>query len=393
MRHRQCLPGRTGRRGDAAPIVVGAVCFGLVLGGLWFFRATGSAEPAAPPVAAVTAPETPQSAATPAPVAVVAPTTDEAQPVVAAQFSADELIQGHLSAGEFGPALDLALAAQEPAEQARLIRLVAEAQAAAGEFDAAFASLKKIPAGFGSPEDRQRIAREESLAGGTGADFTQLIDLIQNETGNETYGPWVDIHGTGGTVDQFDAGVSVDPHGVLALVSKTDADGRLAAVSSKARQASLNTDMGKASELRMVSLTRLERAIADRLAAGKPVVESMKQLAGLAEIQYVFVYPQDGEVVIAGPAEGWGYNAEGRAVGLDSGRPTLQLDDLVTVLRTFSDRGVNQFGSSRSSSPSRRPAGRSAADRRGGGRSSFATSWGCRTSPSTACRPSRASPA
>ena len=56
----------------------------------------------------------------------------------------------------------------------------------------------------------------------------------------------------------------------------------------------------------------------------------MRHLAGLSQISYVFVYPENGEVVIAGPAEGWRYNEYGMPVGVESGRPTLQLDDLVT---------------------------------------------------------------
>ena len=43
--------------------------------------------------------------------------------------------------------------------------------------------------------------------------------------------------------------------------------------------------------------------------------------------------------VIGGPAEAWRYNETGLPVGESSGRPTLQLDDFVTVLRTFSPGG------------------------------------------------------
>lgn len=342
MLRRDWLPVRPGRRGDAAPIVVGAMSAALVGGALWFFAP--STEPTAPasplPTAAVPAAAT-QLAAVPA-------ETEHAPPVApsAAEPTLDERVAAHLAAGEFGAALDVALTASEPRQQADLIRMVAETQAAAGQFDAALASLRQLPKGFARDEDRQTPASDESLAGGLGADFTQLIDLIQSETGNEEYGPWIDIHGTGGSLSQFDSGVRVDPHGVLALVSQKDAAGRVAAVSARAREAAIHQDMAKTSELRMVSLTRLERAIAERLAAGKPVVESMKQLAGLSEIQYVFVYPDEGEIVIAGPAEGWRYTETGMPVGVESSRPTLQLDDLVTVLRTFAPGGANVFGCS-----------------------------------------------
>lgn len=71
----------------------------------------------------------------------------------------------------------------------------------------------------------------------------------------------------------------------------------------------------------------------------------MAQLAGLSQVKYVFVYPEANEIVLAGPADAWQYNSQGQAVSVSDGRPTLQLDDLVTVLRTFA-RGQGSFGCS-----------------------------------------------
>jgi hypothetical protein len=351
----RCTVRHNGRSGNAPSLIVGGVGFCLVLGMAWYFLA-------APPPRAV--PELPV-AAMPAPATfptVTTATTPASEPVIAAapqaspvvveprkapvELTREEIVQAHLAAGEFGPALDAAASAPTPEGQAALIRAVAQAQVAAGEFHAARATLKRLPPGDARSEDQAALAEQQALAGGFGADFTQLIDLIQNETGNEDYGPWVDIHGTGGTVSQFDSGVRVDPRGVLALASARETDGRLAALSDRVRTAALNDDLARTSGLRIVSLTRLERAIADRLAAGKPVVESMRQLAGLTSVEYVFVYPDTGDVVIAGPAEGWRYDERGRAVGRESGRPTLPLDDLVTLLRTFSREGMNVFGCS-----------------------------------------------
>jgi hypothetical protein len=114
----------------------------------------------------------------------------------------------------------------------------------------------------------------------------------------------------------------------------------------KARKAALNEDMARASELRMVSLTRLEREVARRIRAGEPVAETMQQLAGLTQIKYIFVYPEEHEVIVAGPAEGWKYDDNGLPIGATGGRPTLHLDDLVTLMRTFSPKGMSIFGCS-----------------------------------------------
>jgi hypothetical protein len=129
----------------------------------------------------------------------------------------------------------------------------------------------------------------------------------------------------------------------MALLSKPEQTARLRDLSVSARVADLNGDMAKASELRVVSLNRLERAVADRIARGEPVPASMKHLAGLTRVQYVFLDPNTDEILLAGPAEGWKYDATGAALGTESGKPVLELDDFVTVLRTFGPGGLNAF--------------------------------------------------
>ena len=69
----------------------------------------------------------------------------------------------------------------------------------------------------------------------------------------------------------------------------------------------------------------------------------MRVLAGIYRIKYVFVYPQTGDLVLAGPAGDWRTDTEGRIVNVETGIPVLQLDDLVVVLRNaLSQHG--QFG-------------------------------------------------
>ncbi|NBT12359.1 MAG: DUF1598 domain-containing protein, partial [Planctomycetia bacterium] len=74
-------------------------------------------------------------------------------------------------------------------------------------------------------------------------------------------------------------------------------------------------------------------------AAGRGIPDELEKLAGLTRIQYVFVYPGEGsergEVVIAGPAEGWMTDATGRVVGVETGAPTLLLEDLAAAIRAF----------------------------------------------------------
>jgi hypothetical protein len=72
----------------------------------------------------------------------------------------------------------------------------------------------------------------------------------------------------------------------------------------------------------------------------------MLHLAGLEKIQYVLVYPDSGELVLAGPASAWRGDDEGRAVSRATGRPVLKLDDLVVVLRYLSAAPQATFGCS-----------------------------------------------
>lgn len=251
-------------------------------------------------------------------------------------------LKAQLAAGEFGPAIDTAQQATDVGERSTLLSLIADAQMQTGEFGAALGAIRQIPNPDVRTTKQQERSRQRALAGGTGADFQTLIDLIQSET----EGQWEDVDGIGGTISEFETGVRVDPQGLLAHLTAREFTGRLQSLGQRARQADLNEDMARPSQLRMVSITRLERAVADRLTAGLPVTESMSRLAGLTEVQYVFVYPETGDLVVAGPAESWDYNPTGDAVGSSSGRPTLNLDDLVTVLRTFSPEGMNIFGCS-----------------------------------------------
>jgi Protein of unknown function (DUF1598) len=91
----------------------------------------------------------------------------------------------------------------------------------------------------------------------------------------------------------------------------------------------------KDSALRKVSLRELEAAVAEHRKNGTPISDDLRYLAGMQRIQYVFVYPDRSDIVIAGPAEGWKLNALGEVVGLTTNRPVLLLDDLLVALRSI----------------------------------------------------------
>src|SRR5262245_44729587 len=94
------------------------------------------------------------------------------------------------------------------------------------------------------------------------------------------------------------SGVAVDADGVLKRVTVQDPTGDLARQRVQEALTKLDHNVAQRSKLRKVSLTRLDKAIHERLAEGLPVDDVMKHLAGLTRLQYVFCYPDSGDVVI-----------------------------------------------------------------------------------------------
>lgn len=248
-----------------------------------------------------------------------------------------QLVQQQIAAGEFGPAIRTAKAADTAAERAALMKLVAEAQVTIGDFDAARGSARSAARDNSADNANNRGL----LGGGNQADFTQLMDLIREQTSPPA--EWVDDGGEGGSMSEFANGVLVEPGGVLREATRLETTNRLNELVNKARTADLTGALAEKTDLRFISLRRLEAAVGERLAEGRPVVESMRNLGGLVRLRYVMVLPEEGDILIGGPAEPWRYDKSGQPVGEVSGRPTLQLDDLVTLLRTFSKSGTHGF--------------------------------------------------
>jgi hypothetical protein len=127
-------------------------------------------------------------------------------------------------------------------------------------------------------------------------------------------------------------GVSISAEG---LIGATDQAGEreLRAEMAKALHP-VPGDLKPFSKLRKVSLRGLEAAIASHRANETTnLPQTIQMLAGLQQVQYVFVYPELNDIVLAGPAEGWQVNPKGEVVGLTTGKPVMRLDDLMVGLR------------------------------------------------------------
>jgi hypothetical protein len=138
--------------------------------------------------------------------------------------------------------------------------------------------------------------------------------------------------------------VYIDPDGMLRETSALpDAELR-AKLQSAMAGATPSRQVSAESPLRKVSLRRLEQAVAAAHEAGQSIPADIRFLAGLTTIKYLFIYPESGDVVLAGPADGWQQLSSGDFVGRRSNRPVLQLDDLIASLRyAFADHAEGSF--------------------------------------------------
>ncbi len=145
--------------------------------------------------------------------------------------------------------------------------------------------------------------------------------------------------GQGGGGASGAAGVFIDARGILSKRFFPDPTRALTRARQAAAKSMLPADILKDSKLRKVSLNRLEAAMMVIHARGEIEPVEMKYLAGLTRITHVFFYEDSGDIVIAGPAEGFYEDVSGRAVGINSGHAVMELQDLIAALRAYSPDG------------------------------------------------------
>ena len=151
-------------------------------------------------------------------------------------------------------------------------------------------------------------------------------------------GPWSGA--MAGQIDQGNfgrnavGGVQIDAKGVLttnpATVNKRVLEIRRKLITNA--PAELNGSI----PLRKISLRRLQEALAKhyRQVPAPPLADELRFLGGLQRVKYILVYPEDNDIVLVGPGEGWKVAEDGNVVGVTTGRPVLLLDDLLVALRT-----------------------------------------------------------
>ncbi|MBA63833.1 MAG: hypothetical protein CMJ76_15880 [Planctomycetaceae bacterium] len=257
------------------------------------------------------------------------------------QVEADEL-QQLLQSGEYVQALEQASVIKNVGLRRQQMFRIARHQAASGVPSGALSSISLLQQLGNSSlsAGRGQSGTESTVSGGQGgaamADFDTLIDLIKATVAPDS---WDDLGGAG-TITPFPGGVYVDQDGLMVPINLGQ-DGELRAVHREQFEGMFSDkgqDIREHSSVRKVSLVRLQRQLELLQLQGKRPDESMRNLAGIYKIQYVLVFPEQGDIVVAGPAGPWQKNANGRVVNINNGKPVLKLDYLVELMRNaYSD--------------------------------------------------------
>ena len=138
---------------------------------------------------------------------------------------------------------------------------------------------------------------------------------------------------------QFNGGFGVNMVGGILI----DADGAIKDIRPQLRKeldgkrnqaaSEVPEDLGNGLQLRKISLRTLQDALQAASGDDAMLPPAVRYMSGLQRIQYVFVYPEKNDIVLAGPGEAWRLNELGQAVGETTGRPVVHLQDLLVALR------------------------------------------------------------
>ena len=138
------------------------------------------------------------------------------------------------------------------------------------------------------------------------------------------------VHAGGFQNQNAVGGVMIDASGVLRTAT---VDERLDAANiMRGLVDQADGDMAKKTELRMVSLKRLQAAIVESSKTGDAMPDEISLMAGLQRVEYLFVDKENNDIVIAGPAEPWKLLDDGSVVGTQTGGATIRLEDLAVAM-------------------------------------------------------------
>ena len=128
-------------------------------------------------------------------------------------------------------------------------------------------------------------------------------------------------------------GIEVDADGrVLPLTNeKSEAFGKMMERLLEPPPESLNRKVFR----RTISLKKLDAQVKHIVDQYGILPDSIRYFGGLTSIDYIIAVPEENDLLLVGPAEGWRTDAAGNVVGTQSGLPILMFEDFLTALRTW----------------------------------------------------------
>jgi len=137
-------------------------------------------------------------------------------------------------------------------------------------------------------------------------------------------------------------GIRIDAQGVVSTIAPL----KESPAAAKKRQAAYRTSflsepLATLSESRRVSLVQLDERLQALAKSGDEIPLDLRYLAGLTRIDYIVVDRENHDLAIVGPAEGFAPDLQGRMRGATSGRPVLNLEDLLVAWRAVESKNTS----------------------------------------------------
>jgi len=135
-------------------------------------------------------------------------------------------------------------------------------------------------------------------------------------------------------------GIEVDTNGRVLPLSqeKSDALGKMMANVLEAPPETLDRKVSR----RTISLKKLDAQVREIVEQYEVLPDTIRYLGGLTSIDYIVAVPEENDLLLIGPAEGWRSDAAGNIVGTQTGQSVLVFEDFLTVLRLWNQPAVSR---------------------------------------------------
>ncbi|MDR0521155.1 MAG: DUF1598 domain-containing protein [Planctomycetaceae bacterium] len=134
-------------------------------------------------------------------------------------------------------------------------------------------------------------------------------------------------------------GIEIGTDGTVVPLSKEKA----ISIGKLAAKPDVPADLNKSVPLRKISLKKFDAEMKEIVEKQKFIPDAMRYLGGLTSIKYIAVIPEEKDILLIGPAEGWKNDSAGNIIGAQSGSPMMMLEDFLTVLM-MQNRFTHQQG-------------------------------------------------